>query len=206
MRSRRKSRPGSSSMKRYDACVYGLSFSPNGLPLGIRHRSRGNLCSLLLQFETLVVRLLTEEASQHKRNSEDEILLAFQTLDTEKKGYLDQVHPAFPFLSPKRSVAFSACSSISCEFCTLLPLLLPGCIPAFIHCVSARLSLCLGPAGRATSSHDHLWREILCRRGQGNDIIRSRCRRKGEIRRGDERAGQCKKGSIRDDDACDDDA
>jgi anti-sigma factor ChrR (cupin superfamily) len=43
------------------------------------------------QFEALVVRLLTEEAAQHKRNGEDEILAAFQALDGDKKGYLEQV-------------------------------------------------------------------------------------------------------------------
>ena len=44
-----------------------------------------------IQFEALVVRLLTEEASQHKRNDEDDIRAAFQALDTDKKGYLEQV-------------------------------------------------------------------------------------------------------------------
>jgi Ca2+-binding EF-hand superfamily protein len=38
-----------------------------------------------------MIRLLTEEASQHKRNSEDEIMAAFQALDSDKKGYLDKV-------------------------------------------------------------------------------------------------------------------
>jgi len=53
------------------------------------------------QFEALMVRLLTEEASQHKRNSEDEILAAFQALDTDKKGYLEQVLLLFSgFVSP----------------------------------------------------------------------------------------------------------
>ena len=48
-----------------------------------------------------MVRLLTEEASQHKRNSEDEILAAFQALDTDKKGYLEQVLLLFSgFVSP----------------------------------------------------------------------------------------------------------
>jgi hypothetical protein len=48
-----------------------------------------------------MVRLLTEEASQHKRNSEDEILAAFQALDTDKKGYLEQVlNPFTGFVSP----------------------------------------------------------------------------------------------------------
>ena len=59
------------------------------------------LLSLSLQFEALMVRLLTEEASQHKRNSEDEILAAFQALDTDKKGYLEQVLLLFSgFVSP----------------------------------------------------------------------------------------------------------
>ena len=35
------------------------------------------------------VRLSTEEAISNKRNSEDEILLAFQALDVDKKGYLE---------------------------------------------------------------------------------------------------------------------
>lgn len=43
------------------------------------------------QFESLMIRLLTEEASQHKRNNEDEILAAFQALDADKKGYLEKV-------------------------------------------------------------------------------------------------------------------
>lgn len=38
-----------------------------------------------------MIRLLTEEASQHKRNNEDEILAAFQALDADKKGYLEKV-------------------------------------------------------------------------------------------------------------------
>jgi hypothetical protein len=38
-----------------------------------------------------MIRLLTEEASQHKRNGEDDILAAFQALDADKKGYLEQV-------------------------------------------------------------------------------------------------------------------
>jgi len=32
---------------------------------------------------------MTEEATSHKRNTEDEILAAFQALDTENKGYLE---------------------------------------------------------------------------------------------------------------------
>jgi Ca2+-binding EF-hand superfamily protein len=35
------------------------------------------------------VRLSTEEAISNKRNSEDEILRAFQALDVDKKGYLE---------------------------------------------------------------------------------------------------------------------
>jgi len=54
-----------------------------------------------IQFEALVVRLLTEEASQHKRNDEDDIRAAFQALDTDKKGYLEQV------LSLPRSLSLS---------------------------------------------------------------------------------------------------
>ena len=46
------------------------------------------------------MRLLTEEWIQFKRSNEDEILAAFQTLDVEKKGFLEQVHrPPPPFLS-----------------------------------------------------------------------------------------------------------
>ncbi|EKX49434.1 hypothetical protein GUITHDRAFT_85790 [Guillardia theta CCMP2712] len=41
------------------------------------------------KFEALAVRLLTEEAMSHKRNTEDEILMAFQALDVDKKGYLE---------------------------------------------------------------------------------------------------------------------
>eukprot|EP00287_Rhodomonas_sp_CCMP768_P018254 CAMPEP_0202825404 /NCGR_PEP_ID=MMETSP1389-20130828/13016_1 /ASSEMBLY_ACC=CAM_ASM_000865 /TAXON_ID=302021 /ORGANISM="Rhodomonas sp., Strain CCMP768" /LENGTH=415 /DNA_ID=CAMNT_0049498633 /DNA_START=71 /DNA_END=1320 /DNA_ORIENTATION=+ len=41
------------------------------------------------KFEVLAVRLLTEEAMSNKRNTEDEILAAFQALDTDKKGYLE---------------------------------------------------------------------------------------------------------------------
>ena len=37
------------------------------------------------------MRLLTEEWIQFKRSNEDEILAAFQTLDVEKKGFLEQV-------------------------------------------------------------------------------------------------------------------
>ncbi len=35
------------------------------------------------------VRLSTEEAISNRRNSEDEILRAFQALDVDKKGYLE---------------------------------------------------------------------------------------------------------------------
>merc|ERR1712216_259472 len=42
------------------------------------------------KFEKLAVRLLTEEWIQFKRSNEDEILAAFQTLDVEKKGFLEQ--------------------------------------------------------------------------------------------------------------------
>ena len=47
------------------------------------------------------MRLLTEEWIQFKRSNEDEILAAFQTLDVEKKGFLEQVLPPPPpsFLS-----------------------------------------------------------------------------------------------------------
>lgn len=41
------------------------------------------------KFEALVIRLLTVEAMQNKRNGEDEILRAFQMLDVDKKGYLE---------------------------------------------------------------------------------------------------------------------
>mmetsp|Transcript_21702 Transcript_21702/g.51481 ORF Transcript_21702/g.51481 Transcript_21702/m.51481 type:complete len:160 (-) Transcript_21702:82-561(-) len=41
------------------------------------------------QFETLCVRLLTEEAMQQKRSTEEDILAAFQALDVEKKGYIE---------------------------------------------------------------------------------------------------------------------
>eukprot|EP00286_Rhodomonas_abbreviata_P024251 CAMPEP_0181309030 /NCGR_PEP_ID=MMETSP1101-20121128/11796_1 /TAXON_ID=46948 /ORGANISM="Rhodomonas abbreviata, Strain Caron Lab Isolate" /LENGTH=160 /DNA_ID=CAMNT_0023415487 /DNA_START=13 /DNA_END=495 /DNA_ORIENTATION=+ len=40
-------------------------------------------------FEVLCVRLLTEEAMQQKRHTEEDILAAFQALDVEKKGYLE---------------------------------------------------------------------------------------------------------------------
>jgi Ca2+-binding EF-hand superfamily protein len=42
------------------------------------------------KLEQLLIRLMTEESTMHKRNTEDEILLAFQTIDQDKKGYLDQ--------------------------------------------------------------------------------------------------------------------
>ena len=37
----------------------------------------------------MVVRLLTTESLQNKRNAEDEIVKAFQILDVDKKGYLE---------------------------------------------------------------------------------------------------------------------
>lgn len=48
------------------------------------------------------MRLLTEEWIQFKRSGEDEILAAFQTLDVEKKGFLEQVlrPPLFPHAWP----------------------------------------------------------------------------------------------------------
>uniref|UniRef100_A0A7S0M3S9 EF-hand domain-containing protein n=1 Tax=Cryptomonas curvata TaxID=233186 RepID=A0A7S0M3S9_9CRYP len=42
------------------------------------------------KFEALAVRLSTLEAMNFKRNSEDEILRAFQALDVDKKGYLEE--------------------------------------------------------------------------------------------------------------------
>ena len=52
------------------------------------------------------MRLLTEEWIQFKRSNEDEILAAFQTLDVEKKGFLEQVlRPpplSFPYAWPTR--------------------------------------------------------------------------------------------------------
>mmetsp|Transcript_34642 Transcript_34642/g.54089 ORF Transcript_34642/g.54089 Transcript_34642/m.54089 type:complete len:161 (+) Transcript_34642:352-834(+) len=41
------------------------------------------------KFEALAVRLCTEEAMSNKRNTEDEILQAFKTLDVDNKGYLE---------------------------------------------------------------------------------------------------------------------
>ena len=59
------------------------------------------------------MRLLTEEWIQFKRSGEDEILAAFQTLDVEKKGFLEQVlrpPPLFPFRMPGRPVVSCHCS------------------------------------------------------------------------------------------------
>ena len=72
------------------------------------------------QFETVVVRLLTEEASQHKRNTEDEILAAFKTLDAEKKGYLEQVSRASRILSARAGLCGlvrenAACAAALCS-------------------------------------------------------------------------------------------
>ena len=72
------------------------------------------------QFETVVVRLLTEEASQHKRNTEDEILAAFQTLDAEKKGYLEQVSRASRIRSARAGLCGlvrenAACAATLCS-------------------------------------------------------------------------------------------
>ncbi len=47
------------------------------------------LTNKLSHFPSQAVRISTEEAISYKRNTEDEILRAFQALDVDKKGYLE---------------------------------------------------------------------------------------------------------------------
>jgi hypothetical protein len=79
------------------------------------------LTPAFLQFELVVVRLLTEEAPQHKRNTEDEILAAFQALDADKKGYLEQVSPPSLARSPEASASSCAPVLLRCRYRCLGP-------------------------------------------------------------------------------------